>query len=117
LVSATSSRQLDGRRAILGTFAGAFTPAAALCQPERSRANTHDPGMEFDCARGLGGTALERGCMSLSAESLRRDAGSTGFRPEILEKVDRLLDLLELMQRHPYLKSRLALKGGTALNL
>jgi len=55
--------------------------------------------------------------MSLSAESLRRDAGSTGFRPEILEKVDRLLDLLELMQRHPYLKSRLALKGGTALNL
>lgn len=55
--------------------------------------------------------------MSLSAERLRREAGSTGFRPEILEKVDRLLDLLELMQRHPYLKSRLALKGGTALNL
>jgi predicted nucleotidyltransferase component of viral defense system len=55
--------------------------------------------------------------MSLSLETLRREAGKTGFRPEILEKVDRLLDLLEAMQRHPYLKSRLALKGGTALNL
>lgn len=55
--------------------------------------------------------------MNLSAERLRREAGSTGFRPENLEKVDRLLDLLEFVQRHPYLKSRLALKGGTALNL
>lgn len=55
--------------------------------------------------------------MSLSAESLRREAGKTGFRPEILEKVDRLLDLLESMQKHPYLKSRVVLKGGTALNL
>lgn len=55
--------------------------------------------------------------MSLSKEALRREAGKTGFRPEILEKVGRLLDLLEAMQRHPYLKSRVVLKGGTALNL
>lgn len=35
----------------------------------------------------------------------------------MLEKVYRLQDLLEGMRRHPYLKSRLVLKGGTALNL
>lgn len=55
--------------------------------------------------------------MSLSAEGLRREAAETGFRPEILEKVDRLLDLLAAVQRHPYLKPRVVLKGGTALNL
>lgn len=55
--------------------------------------------------------------MNPSAEFLRQEAGRTGFRPEILEKVIRLLDLLEAIQRHPYLKSRVALKGGTALNL
>jgi len=55
--------------------------------------------------------------MSLSAEGLRREAGKSGFRPEILEKIDRLLELLEAVRRHPFLKSRVALKGGTALNL
>lgn len=55
--------------------------------------------------------------MSLSAQALRREAGQTGFRPEMLEKVDGLLDLLAAMQKHPYLKSRVVLKGGTALNL
>lgn len=55
--------------------------------------------------------------MSLSAEGLRAEAGRSGFRPEVLEKVYRLQDLLEGMRRHPYLKSRLVLKGGTALNL
>lgn len=55
--------------------------------------------------------------MRPSAEYLRQEAGRTGFRPEILEKVIRLLDLLETIQRHPYLKSRVVLKGGTALNL
>ena len=55
--------------------------------------------------------------MSLSVEGLQREAGRTGFRPEMLEKVHRLLDLLEAIRRHPYLKSRVVLKGGTALNL
>lgn len=55
--------------------------------------------------------------MTHSAEGLRKEAGRTGFRPEMLEKVHRLLDLLEAMRRHPYLKSRVVLKGGTALNL
>lgn len=55
--------------------------------------------------------------MTLSLEGLRREAGRTGFRPEVLEKVHWLLDLLQAMRRHPYLKSRVVLKGGTALNL
>ena len=55
--------------------------------------------------------------MRLSRERLRREATATGFRVEILEKVAQLLDLLDGFNRHPYLKRRLALKGGTALNL
>ena len=42
---------------------------------------------------------------------------ATGFRTEIIEKVIHLLNLLEGFQNHPFLKGRLALKGGTALNL
>jgi predicted nucleotidyltransferase component of viral defense system len=45
------------------------------------------------------------------------ESQATGFRPEVLEKVIHLLNLLEGFNRHPFLKGRLALKGGTALNL
>lgn len=50
-------------------------------------------------------------------EDLRLAAESKGYRPEILEKVDRLLDFLQVMMSVPFLKERLALKGGTAINL
>ncbi len=55
--------------------------------------------------------------MSQSAESLNQLAAETGFRIEILEKVDRLVALLQTLFQDPYLADRLALKGGTALNL
>ena len=55
--------------------------------------------------------------MKISRERLLGDAQATGFRPEVLEKVLQLLGLLEGFQSHPFLKDRLALKGGTALNL
>ncbi len=45
------------------------------------------------------------------------EAQATGFRPEILEKVIHLLGLLDGLRSHPMLKGKLALKGGTALNL
>jgi predicted nucleotidyltransferase component of viral defense system len=45
------------------------------------------------------------------------DAGSTGFRPEILEKCELLLSLLQDLVDDPFLGPRLVLKGGTALNL
>ncbi len=55
--------------------------------------------------------------MRLSRERLMAEAEATGFRPEVLEKVIHLLNLLTVFQRHPALKGHLALKGGTALNL
>lgn len=53
----------------------------------------------------------------LSPVDLQQEAEATGFRSEALEKVLRLLELLEGFRSHPFLKSRVALKGGTALNL
>lgn len=55
--------------------------------------------------------------MKVSRERLHREAQATGFRPEILEKAIQLLNLLEAFQGHPFIEGRLALKGGTALNL
>ena len=55
--------------------------------------------------------------MKVSREKLYSEAQATGFRPEILEKVIQLLNLLEAFQSHPFLQGRLVLKGGTALNL
>ena len=55
--------------------------------------------------------------MRLSAEKLAAEAESTGFRPDVLEKVAHLLGLLDTLQSHPFLRGKLVLKGGTALNL
>ncbi|MEJ2293006.1 MAG: nucleotidyl transferase AbiEii/AbiGii toxin family protein [Deinococcales bacterium] len=55
--------------------------------------------------------------MRLSRAALTREASATGFQQEPLEKAARLLELLEGFRAHPFLKDRLALKGGTALNL
>lgn len=53
----------------------------------------------------------------LAPERLARVAAETGFHAESLERVARLIDLLRDLHAHPYLRPRLALKGGTALNL
>ena len=53
----------------------------------------------------------------LTRADLERAASASGFVPETLEKVLRLLELLDGMRSHPFLKTRFALKGGTALNL
>jgi hypothetical protein len=45
------------------------------------------------------------------------EAAVTGFRPDTLEKVIRLLNLLTQINQDEFLKDRLVLKGGTALNL
>ncbi len=55
--------------------------------------------------------------MTLSLSDLQRLAGTTGFRAETLERVLLLLDLLDAIRAHPYAGPRVALKGGTALNL
>ncbi|MDP2182557.1 MAG: nucleotidyl transferase AbiEii/AbiGii toxin family protein [Actinomycetota bacterium] len=40
-----------------------------------------------------------------------------GFDPPVVEKVERLLEMLDAVANNPYLKSRLILHGGTALNV
>lgn len=55
--------------------------------------------------------------MRLTANELAREAAATGFQMEPLEKVILLLELLEAIGSHPFLKERAVLKGGTALNL
>lgn len=55
--------------------------------------------------------------MRISLEKLALEAEATGFRPDFLEKVARLLGLLNAIKDHPFLKDKLVLKGGTALNL
>jgi predicted nucleotidyltransferase component of viral defense system len=44
-------------------------------------------------------------------------AANRAFAPDVVEKVARLCRLLSDIHIHPYLGPRLALKGGTALNL
>lgn len=55
--------------------------------------------------------------MNLSLQDLQREAAATGFPAETLEKSIRLVSLLNSLRSHPFLKTRIALKGGTALNL
>lgn len=52
-----------------------------------------------------------------SARTLQRLANETGYQSGTLEKALRLLDLLQEIARDPLLSERLALKGGTALNV
>ncbi len=55
--------------------------------------------------------------MNPSKERLLAISESTGFRANVIEKAVRLLNLLTEIRSHPRLSDRLALKGGTALNL
>ncbi len=53
----------------------------------------------------------------MTKEDLELIAKDKGYRPEILEKVYRLLDFIEEIMAIDYLKDRLVLKGGTAINV
>ena len=55
--------------------------------------------------------------MNLTPQALTRAVAETGFGAQPLEKVLRLMALLDALNSHPFLKTRFALKGGTALNL
>lgn len=55
--------------------------------------------------------------MNLTPQALAKEVAATGFGAEPLEKVVRLMALLDVLNSHPFLKPRIALKGGTALNL
>jgi predicted nucleotidyltransferase component of viral defense system len=53
----------------------------------------------------------------LTEAELVREAAATDFRAEVLEKVIRLMEVLDTLRSHPFLRDRIVLKGGTALNL
>ena len=53
----------------------------------------------------------------LTPAELAQEAEDAGFPVASLKKAQRLLRLLEMLRGHPFLKERIALKGGTALNL
>ena len=55
--------------------------------------------------------------MNLTPQAIAREVAATGFSAGLLEKVFRLMALLDALSSHPFLKTRIALKGGTALNL
>ena len=74
-------------------------------RPAEFRGNTFRP------------AAFPKSLLEKNQENFGVEAAATGFRPEMLEKVIHLLGLLEGFTRHPYLKNRIALEGGTALNL
>ncbi len=60
----------------------------------------------------MGGTMV-----SFDKTLLMLEANRTGFSANIIEKVLHLIQLLNEIFDHSYLKDRLVLKGGTALNL
>lgn len=53
----------------------------------------------------------------LTREQLQRASADSGFPVDSLEKVWMLVRLLNMMAAHPFMGPRVALKGGTALNL
>jgi len=55
--------------------------------------------------------------VNLSPDDLAREAATSGFQADVLEKAVRLLDLLDGLRSHAWLRPRLALKGGTAIHL
>lgn len=55
--------------------------------------------------------------LPLSREAVLREAAASGFPVPGVEKVARLMHLLDAINRDPFLRERYVLKGGTALNL
>lgn len=55
--------------------------------------------------------------MDLDRRVLGEKAKELGFVRDTLEKVYRLIDILDFMNSHPLLSKNLVLKGGTAINL
>lgn len=75
--------------------------------------------MKFDANAKVSSSASisARATIILGAESYKRYAEGNGFRQETLEKVIRLGQVLAAVTADPELASKLALKGGTAINL
>lgn len=62
-------------------------------------------------------TRWEYGMNIYDKSYISKMAAENGFNRDIYEKVLRLVDILEFINHDEFLKERLALKGGTAINL
>jgi hypothetical protein len=54
---------------------------------------------------------MGRSCVTLTETDLLRAAAAAGFQAELLEKAIRLLELVETLRSHPFLKDRIAKVG------
>jgi hypothetical protein len=54
--------------------------------------------------------------VKISFEKLASESAATGFRPEVIEKVAQLLNLLDSIRSRPFLRGKLVLKGDIDLN-
>jgi hypothetical protein len=73
--------------------------------------------MEFNGPRRNTETIMGRSVVIFSPSEVLPVAESTGFNAAVIEKVLHLLNLLNKLNSHSFLKGKLALKGGSALNL
>jgi predicted nucleotidyltransferase component of viral defense system len=55
--------------------------------------------------------------VNLSIERIESLSANTGFKSDMIEKASHLISLLDMISNDDYLKDRVVLKGGTALNL
>jgi hypothetical protein len=60
----------------------------------------------------MGGSTVK-----FSSSEVLQAAEATGFKADMVEKVLHLLNLLNALNSHPFLKGKWVLKGGTALNM
>ncbi|MBN2541657.1 nucleotidyl transferase AbiEii/AbiGii toxin family protein [bacterium] len=57
------------------------------------------------------------GAMKFSSSEVWQAVEATGFKADMIEKVLHLLNLLNSLNSHPFLKGKWVLKGGTVLNM
>jgi predicted nucleotidyltransferase component of viral defense system len=60
---------------------------------------------------------MGRSIMIFSSMEIFQTVDTTGFKADMVEKVLQLLNLLNALNSHPFLKNKWVLKGGTALNM
>ena len=72
--------------------------------------------MEFDCSRNISNKREVYILVENYKKYIEEISNKTGFIKSTLEKVERLLSILEWINSHEKLSNLLALKGGTAIN-
>ena len=91
--------------------------STSLSLARQTETRSVDEEMEFDGSRRNTESIMGRSVVIFLSSEILPVAESTGFNANLIEKVLHLLHLLSMLISHPFLKGKLALKGGSALNL